>query len=114
MTGRNEGGRLDYAWRMSIALDQLPAEEFDDLVGQPLVARLADGKIELLLESVWRSPYPTARALPGFSLFLRGPLQQALGQGIIGLQHPRHGELLVFMTPVGRDARGLRYEVVFN
>ena len=99
---------------MSIALDQLPAEDFDALVGQPLVARLADGQVDLVLESVWRSPYPTGRSLPGFSLFLRGPPQTPLGQGTIGLQHPQHGELVLFMTPIGRDAHGLRYEVVFN
>lgn len=99
---------------MSIALDHLPAEDFDTLVGQPLPARLADGQLELVVESVWRSPYPTARPLPGFSLFLRGPLQTPLGQGAIGLLHPQHGELVLFMTPVGRDARGYRYEIVFN
>jgi hypothetical protein len=99
---------------MTIALNELPADDFDALVARPLAARAGDAAITLTLESVWRSPYPTGRSIPGFSLFLRGPTTQPLAQGIIALVHPVHGELELFMTPIGRDAQGLRYEIVFN
>lgn len=99
---------------MSIALDRLPVEDFEALVGQRLPAQYAEGTVELVLESVWRSPYPTGREIPGFSLFLLGPAEPRLAQGLVRIAHPVHGGLELFMTPVGRDAAGMRYEIVFN
>lgn len=99
---------------MAVELHLLPVEDFEALLGQSLPARAETQDITLVVDKVWRSPYPTARPIPGFSLFLRGALDTPLGQGIVTLQHPRHGELDLFMTPVGRDAGGFRYEIVFN
>ena len=99
---------------MTIALNELPAEDFEPLVQQPLPARAGELALTLTLESVWRSPYPTGRDIPGFSLFLRGPAEQRLAQGIVTITHPVHGDLDLFMTPVARDAKGMRYEIVFN
>jgi hypothetical protein len=99
---------------MTIALNELPAEDFDALVQQPVAAHAGGHSLSLTLESVWRSPYPTGRAIPGFSLFLRGPREPRLAQGIVALEHPVHGALELFMTPIGSDARGVRYEIVFN
>jgi hypothetical protein len=99
---------------MSIALNELPAEDFESLLRQPLPARAGHTPLQLVVEQVWRSPYPTGRDIPGFSLFLRGPAEPRLAQGIVTLTHPVHGDLDLFMTPVGRDAAGMRYEVVFN
>ena len=99
---------------MATPLDQLPAEDFESLVQSTLPARAGDAALELQVESVWRSPYPTSRALPGFSLLLRGPLETPLSQGLVTLAHPAHGELEIFITPIGRDRDGLRYEAVFN
>ena len=99
---------------MTIALNELPAEDFDALVQRPLAARAGEHALTLTLESVWRSPYPTGRDIPGFSLFLRGPREQRLGQGMVIVEHPVHGALELFMTPIGSDAQGMRYEIVFN
>jgi hypothetical protein len=106
--------RPRYPWRMTIALNELPAEDFESLLQQALPARAGEVALELTVESVWRSPYPTGRDIPGFSLFLRGPREAPLAQGLITLAHPVHGALELFMTPIGRDAKGLRYEIVFN
>lgn len=97
-----------------VALDELPAEDFERLVGQAVDLAAGAEQVSCRVESVWRSPYPTARALPGFSVFLRGPVERPLAQGSYRLGHPLHGELELFLTPVGRDAEGLRYEIVFN
>jgi hypothetical protein len=97
-----------------IELHELPADDFEALVSQTLPARAGERALELKVDSVWRSPYPTGRPIPGFSVFLRGPLAAPLAQGIVTLSHPRHGELDLFMTPIGRDAQGFRYEIVFN
>jgi len=99
---------------MAIALNELPAEDFEALLQQALPARAGQAALQLTVESVWRSPYPTGRDIPGFSLFLRGPAEPRLAQGIVALTHPVHGELELFLTPVGRDAAGMRYEIVFN
>lgn len=99
---------------MTIALNALPAEDFESLLQQTLPARSGANPMQLTVESVWRSPYPTGRDIPGFSLFLRGPVEQRVAQGIVTLTHPVHGDLELFMTPVGRDAAGMRYEIVFN
>ena len=100
--------------RPMIALHELPADDFETLVSQTLPAHVGERALELKVESVWRSPYPTGRSIPGFSVFLRGPLATPLAQGLVTLTHPQHGELELFMTPIGRDAQGLRYEIVFN
>jgi hypothetical protein len=99
---------------MTIALNELPAEDFEALLQQPLPARFAEVDVTLTVDSVWRSPYPTGRAIPGFSVFLRGPREPRLAQGLVTLQHPVHGPLELFMTPIGSDVKGIRYEVVFN
>ncbi len=96
------------------ALNELPAEDFEALVDQTLVLASDCGRIDCRVESVWRSPLPTGRDLPGFSVFLRGPADQAMSQGVYTLHHPAHGELDLFLTPVALDAQGMRYEIVFN
>lgn len=106
------GGR--YPSRMTIPLNELPADDFETLLQRPLPVRADERRLELVVDSVWRSPYPTGRDIPGFSLFLRGPREPRLEQGIIVLTHPVHGDLELFMTPVGRDLAGMRYEIVFN
>jgi hypothetical protein len=99
---------------MTIPLDKLPADDFESLLQQALPARADGVALALVVESVWRSPYPTGRDIPGFSLFLRGPAEQRLAQGLVTITHPVHGDLELFMTPVGRDTGGMRYEIVFN
>lgn len=97
-----------------VALNKLPAEDFEALVDQSVTLSWDDRTLDCRVESVWRSPYPTGRDLPGFSVFLRGPAEQPLAQGVHTLHHPTLGELDLFLTPVARDSDGMRYEIVFN
>lgn len=99
---------------MSTPLDQIPAEDFTTLIGQALAAQAADRTFELTVVATDVSPHPTGRALPGFSVQLRGPAGLELGQGVYAIEHPQHGRLEVFMTPIRRDASGLLCEAVFN
>lgn len=99
---------------MSTPLDQIPAEDFIALVGQTLPAEAADHSFELSVESAELSPHPTGRTLPGFAAQLRGPAGLELGQGVYAIEHPQHGRLEVFMTPIRRDASGMLLEAVFN
>ncbi|MGH7748287.1 MAG: DUF6916 family protein, partial [Candidatus Dormibacteria bacterium] len=49
-----------------------------------------------------------------FSLLFRGPRESPLEQGMAELEHPVIGAVAVFIVPVGVDAAGVQYEVVFN
>lgn len=50
-----------------------------------------------------------------FSLTLRNPVKNAyLAQGTYRLEHDQMGSLELFMVPLGPDAAGMRYEVVFG
>ncbi len=49
-----------------------------------------------------------------FALLFRGPGAFVLPQQIYTLAHDRLGSLDLFLVPVGRDANGTYYEVVFN
>lgn len=96
-------------------LSQLPVEDFEAITGHDVAVRGPDGDQTCRVEEVVRSKHPTGRAHePGFSVYLRGPAQPALAQGIHAVEHPRHGTLELFLTPVARDVQGMRYEIVFN
>ncbi len=49
-----------------------------------------------------------------FALLFRGPGAFVLPQQIYPLMHDRLGLLDLFLVPIGRDARGTYYEVIFN
>src|SRR5690349_21851060 len=49
-----------------------------------------------------------------FSLYFQGPGDVMLNQGTFTFEHPEMGELQLFTVPIGRDERGVQYEVVFN
>ena len=56
------------------------------------------------------------RSAPGqeqFSALFRAPLNAPLVQGIYQLEHAQFGTFGIFLVPVGRDERGVRYEAVF-
>lgn len=99
---------------MSTPLDQIPAEDFTALMGQALPTEAAGQSFALTVASTDVSPHPTGRSLPGFAVQLRGPAGLELGQGVYAIEHPQHGRLEVFLTPIRRDASGLLYEAVFN
>ena len=99
---------------MSISLERLGVDDFAPLVGTDLPAEAEGARLPLRLEAATPSPYPTSRPVPGFSLQLRGPAQTPWQQGMLRLEHPVHGALELFFTPLRRDARGVVYEIVFN
>ena len=68
--------------------------------------------LELELEQV--SELHATRWQQTFSIVLQGPAERMLPQRTYRLQHPRLGELELFMVPVGRKGQSILYEVVFN
>ena len=53
-------------------------------------------------------------AMERFSVFFSGPDDRTLAQHTYLLEHEQMGEFEIFLVPVGRDEKGLRYEAVFN
>ena len=49
-----------------------------------------------------------------FSVFLRGPLESPLEQGMVDLQVPDGSRDPLFLVPIAQDATGFTYEVAFN
>ena len=49
-----------------------------------------------------------------FSLVFRGPHDRVLSQGMCRMEHAAMGAFVLFIVPVGPDARGMRYQAVFN
>lgn len=48
-----------------------------------------------------------------FSLVLTGPLDRALPQGTVRLEHEGLGDLLLFLVPLGPAGDTMRYEAAF-
>ena len=49
-----------------------------------------------------------------FSMVFRGPKAPCLPQKIYKMEHDALGSFGVFIVPVGCDAKGTQYEVIFN
>lgn len=56
---------------------------------------------------------PSGRRQP-FSLVFRGPREPWLPQRIYRLEHPELGSFEAFLVPIGPDAVGMRYEMIFS
>lgn len=96
-------------------LDSLSIDDFRGLVGSQV--RISQGADDGTLEVANVRPLhnPTPRSVPPFAVTLRhAGMQRALPQGMYRLHHPQHGELDLFVVPVGPDGQGMCYEVVFN
>ena len=73
------------------------------------------GSLELELlrvdASALRDRVPRARS--PFSTVFLGPAEPVLAQRIYPLESATLGRLDLFLVPIGRDERGIRYEAVF-
>ncbi len=69
-------------------------------------------KIELELIELRNGHSNSARE--SFALLFQGPGAFVLPQQIYTLSHDRLGACDLFLVPIGRDANGTYYEVVFN
>lgn len=77
---------------------------------------LGPGAFELELLRVDASPVRDRirRARVPFSLVFLGPGDPVLPQRIYRLGNATLGTLDIFLVPIGRDERGVRYEAVFS
>lgn len=90
-------------------------DDFRSLVGTQLELRFGDQSQAGQVLSVSEHATHKKQARTPFSLIIRsGPRDRFWPQGIHRLVHPDHGELDLFMVPIGPDDAGMRYEINFG
>jgi hypothetical protein len=97
--------------------EKLTAEDYTKHLKTKFRVRLGEASAtELELDEV--TPLPPLSDPRGeverFSLFFYGPGDIYLPQMIYRLEHEQLGELDIFLVPVARAERGLRYEAIFS
>ena len=94
----------------------LTEEEFSKHVGSKFQIASRGREVDLTLAEV-KAYTPLENEQPGmerFSAFFNGPPDVLLPQKIYGLRHELMGEFELFLCPISGDAKGVRYEAVFN
>lgn len=94
-------------------IDQLSREDFTGLPSGALHIDHQGASLPMEVLELRELPPISPRAAP-FAVVLSGPASPMLPQGLHALVHPVHGRLELFMVPIARDARGTRYEIIFN
>jgi len=93
--------------------DDPSRDTFDSHVGTRFAATSASTAL-VELELVEVSDIGDGNHGLNFRLLFRGPRETPLDQGTVELVHPTIGTVALFMVPIGADAAGVQYEVVFN
>lgn len=97
--------------------DVLTEEAFARNVGTKFRVSSDDGRaVELELAEVvgYASNPGDQSGLERFSAYFEGAADAAVSQGTFTFEHERLGSFLLFITPIARNERGLRYEAVVN
>jgi hypothetical protein len=94
-------------------LDTLTRADFDPHLNQSLPLNVGSLPTQATLVEVRALQSPSPRAEP-FALTFVLPPEVPVGQGTFCLTHPKLGAIELFMVPVGKDAKGNRYEAIFN
>lgn len=87
---------------------------FETAIGTTFDVDLGAEALFLHLSEVTRSGDANSVSDRPFSLLFHGPHGRRLEQGTLSLSHPGLGSLEIFVVPLGPDARGERYEAIFN
>ena len=103
-------------------LDELTCDDFAPLKGRKLQVRSSDTWHTVVLRQVTdhsrlcklaHMPLPRSGREP-FSLLLRAKKSVNMEAGICHVQHPEHGPLNLYVTPVYDSARWAYFEIIFN
>ena len=94
----------------------LTHEEFSKHVGSEFKVIASDGELTLTLTEA-KAYMPGENEQDGmerFSAFFDGPADSLLPQQTYQLRHEEMGEFDIFLTPIRRNEKAVRYEAVFN
>jgi len=95
-------------------LDRLRKEDFEPLLGQKIKVAAGSASTELEVAEAIALKSPSPRETPPFRLILRSREGWRAPQGMFRVEHPTLGTLEMFAVPIGPDAQGLCYEILFN
>lgn len=97
-------------------LDKLTADDFESLQGKNLSVRFGDDQLQSAeIVEVKRRDHGLPGTRTPFSVILEsGSKDRYWPQGTYMLVHPEHGELALFMVPLGPGGGGMRYEITVN
>lgn len=96
-------------------MELLTLEHFAGCLNETFRTRLQDVDLEFVL--VEARPIPASgpqRARDPFSLLFLNSAAVVFPQQIYRMQHPRLGDLGIFLAPIARNRDGFVYEAVFN
>lgn len=96
-------------------MELLTLEHFAGCVNETFTAALNDMTVDFVL--VEARPLENAArqaARAPFSLLFRNTAPILFPQQIYTLQHPRVGEVGIFLVPVAQERAGFLYQAVFN
>lgn len=96
-------------------LEKLTLEDFESIRGRPLTLRFGDQTQTGVVIQAHTVAGGRPDSREPFSVILRsGSSDSYWPQGAYILEHPDHGELELFMVPVGPDDEGMCYELSFS
>ena len=96
-------------------MELLTLEHFAGCVNETFTAALNDMTVDFVL--VEARPIETPARNPArapFSLLFRNTSPILFPQQIYAMQHPRVGEVGIFLVPVAQERAGFLYQAVFN
>ena len=99
---------------MDIAL--LTLDDFDTLINNVFSIRISD-EVQLdaeLVEVTKLNNYSPLERNPFSIVFRTDQKNEYYQQGIFTIVHPEKGDLQLFLSPLGFDNVGMKYEAVFS
>lgn len=95
--------------------DNIAIDDFRGLIGRNVTLKFGHQTQDGTVVEVAKAPGGLDGGRTPFSVVVRsGPVDQHWPQGTYALVHPDHGELPLFMVPIGPDESGMCYEVNFS
>ena len=95
-------------------MELLTLEHFSGHVNETFPAALNDGEVSFVLVEARGLPASPQDVRPPFSLLFRNTASFLFPQQTYAMQHPRLGEIGIFLVPVAREREGFLYQAVFN
>lgn len=96
-------------------MELLTLEHFSGCVNEPFTTRLDDVNLDFVLVEARAigagNPHPVRQP---FSLLFRNTAAVVFPQKIYPMQHPRVGEVGIFLVPIAYEKAGFLYQAVFN
>ena len=95
-------------------MELLTLEHFAGHVDETFPAAINEGEVPFVLVEARGLPAPAQGVRAPFSLLFRNGSSFLFPQQTYRMQHPRLGEIGIFLVPVAREREGFLYQAIFN